>query len=207
MNQPILTIITRHMVNKRRVVFKRMLESIACMGGRIQHLIVNDDKEIGHKYISNLVIANRNKAIGKYIWFLDDDDVCTCPQLPEIIGRIDTCVNPDLIMTRSMIYHQGIFPLDAYWKKDIGVYPIKAVSIMTPIVKREIFVKAIQNIQGHTHQIDTFYFIGIQAIHRLKPLKVYYLDYVIGWQPLKLSTRGEKITDDIDNYIHFGVKV
>jgi len=193
-------------MNKRKIVFRRMLESIACMRNKIQFMVIPDDKEIGHKYVSRLLINKREEAIGKYIWFLDDDDVCTCPQLPEIVLRIDACLSPDLIMTRSMIFHHGIFPLDIYWKKDIGIYPIKAVSIMTPIVKRDIFIKAITNIEGHTHQVDTHYFIGIQAIHRLQPLKTYYLDYVIGWQPIKLSTNSEISLSKIDNYVQFGVK-
>jgi len=205
MIEPILTIITRHMMNKRKIVFRRMLESIAGMKD-IQHLIIEDNQEIGHKYISKLVIANREKVIGKYVGWIDDDDVCTCPQLPQLIQRIDEVHNPDLIMARSMIYHWGIFPKDEYWGKDISVYPIKAVSIMTPIAKRQLFIDAVPMIAGHTHQVDTAYFQGIQAIHRRTPLKVYYLNYIIGWQPLKLSTGSEIDIPKTEKYIQFGVK-
>jgi hypothetical protein len=196
------------MVKKRAVSILRMKESIAHFDrNKVQHLIINDTKEIGHIHVSELVIQNKTDAKGAFIWFLDDDDVCTCPQLPAILERI-LIKHPetDLIMTRSMIYRHGLFPIDIHWNaKNIMSYPEKAVSIMTPIVKREIFIEAIDKIRGHTHLIDTMYFKGIQDYQRKKrPLNVYHLDYIIGWQPYKLSTKGESIMSD-DLFIQYGI--
>ena len=75
---------------------------------------------------------------------------------------------------------------------------------MTPIAKNAIFRKAIPKILNHTHLIDTMYFKGIQEIDRTKPLNVYYLNYLIGWQPLKLSTKAMPKRDEVQDYIDYG---
>lgn len=53
----------------------------------------------------------------RYVWLLDDDDVCIRPTLIAELKAIDAAHDPDVIMLRMDHGPRGVLPDDGYWGK------------------------------------------------------------------------------------------
>lgn len=202
---PILTIVTRHMPRKRKRVITRMLESIDFMKDNAQKQIIIDDKEIGHPYAASLVVKAKGEVTGDYVWLLDDDDECSCPQMIFLLQRIKKHVNPDLIMARCLLNHDNVMPEDKVWNlKNIQVIQPKQIPMPAMIMKNELYQKTIDAIQGHDSRLDWYLMERLQQVDKESPLVIYWLDVIVMRQQTKLSQRSESSRIDVSDVILFG---
>jgi hypothetical protein len=79
-----------------------------------QTLLV-DDAARGIGWASRNMAAYAPNLVGKYIWVLDDDDVCIYPPLVEELKFIVADSDPDVIMVRMDHGMGRILPEDLMW--------------------------------------------------------------------------------------------
>lgn len=108
---------------------------------------------------------------GRYIWCLDDDDVCIRPTLVAELKAIATEHNPDVVMVR-MDHGQGrILPDDAHWQRP----PVMSfVGASAFIVRRDVW-------QRHAHAYGTARYTSdfdfISQVYAADP-EIYWHDVV-----------------------------
>ena len=80
-----------------------------------QQTLLIDDVGIG------VVAANTQLATfaptGRYVWLLDDDDLCVYPGLVADVLALEAERNPELIMVRFDHDYLGVLPEPAYWQR------------------------------------------------------------------------------------------
>lgn len=209
MNDPILTVITRHMPSKRGVLICRMNESLDPIRDQIQHLIIEDTVCSGLRGASELLVARKAEAIGEWVLILDDDDTFTCPQLPAVLRRISETINPNLIIAKHYIPLFGILPDKEHWQsKDILSFQLATIGMPGFIMRNDLFQEFIPNICDADIQVDWKLFRSIQSVWTERQFKSYWLDLLVMVQPVKLDCRDETglCLSTKDKNILFGVE-
>lgn len=199
---PILTVLVRHMVNKRKHSYRRMLDSIHPMISchAVQLLTIKDELESGHPYVTQMMIARGDEIKGDYVWLLDDDDVGTCCNLHTLVKRVSERHDPDLIICRSLIANRGLMPCDKLWGKPLKNYPEVSMPMPSMIVKTRLWRKCIPACALLPKRVDWHLFCEIRNHNP----KVYYLNALTAWQHTKNSTRGEGGISDDDKAVLYG---
>ena len=143
MDNPILTIVTRHLAN-RSEAFARLKETINLWGNTFQHVVYVDKVGLGWLKCSQVLDEHKDDVDGHYVWILDDDDVCTCPNLPQILNRLKAKYDPDIILVRNLLMHPHkgtiIFPSDELWaEKKPDNFVIGSMGSSNVIVKNDVY--------------------------------------------------------------------
>lgn len=135
MAAPFLEIITR--CYKRPEMLQRNIASLKTQtnGDFIQTFLV-DNEGRGVGWAQENMANYAPQFTGRYIWILDDDDMCTRDTLVSELMAIDHVHDPDLIMVRMDHGSRSILPDNRHWEQspEHGFIGCSAY-----IVKREVW--------------------------------------------------------------------
>lgn len=130
-----LEILTRHC--DRPGLLKRNQESLAAMTSHdwTQTLLI-DDEGRGVPWANANLGEYAPHLVGDYVWILDDDDVCTCPELVDELKAIVAASAPHVIVVRGQIAHLETVPDDRHWKS----FPQRGqISMSSLVVRRDVW--------------------------------------------------------------------
>lgn len=211
--KPILTVVTRHMPNHRPLCLARLNESLDPMRQFIQHLVVEDKDAGGLRRSGELVVAQKEKVKGHFVWILDDDDECTCAHLPQILERAKDIVNPDVIIVRGWYQLHGILPTNKHWiTKNIhefippvpGTTDDTAIGMPGFILRNEVYQRHIDIVATVDKWLDQALLSSIQQGAKEYKYKVYYIDILVMRQAVGGGGRPEKFHDPTQVQIVYG---
>jgi len=180
-----LTIITRHLPQRSNADLQRCIDSLTPFKDKIQHLIIVDEICNGMAACMRNVTAKTGGSggdviKGRYVWFLDDDDYCTYPELADKIMEIERSDFPDLIIAK--ILREGvIYPPEEVWvQKNIQSFKRCTLGLSNLILRRNLYHKYIPIMTNiDKYDSDWYMFEKIQEDDKKAKLEVYFLDEII----------------------------
>jgi hypothetical protein len=192
------------MPSKRRLVFKRMCESIQPILPYIQHVVVIDKQCTGLKNAGHLVFKNRDKVKGYYVLMVDDDDELTCCNLPFILERARNVADPDIIIVRTYLENYGIFPSKEKWQeKNIMNFPECSLSTSNYIFKNSIWNRHLHILTEYEELNDWHFFNNVtQSVNEFKYSHL-FLDVMVIRQQYESMRSPERQFDEITRKIIF----
>lgn len=136
----------------------------------VQTLMI-DEIGIGIGAAAEAMAAHAPCLTGRFIWVLDDDDMCIRPTLVEELQAIDDDEGPDVIMLKMDHGPLGILPDDNHWQRP-PVYGYIGVSAF--VVRRELWQQHAPALRpGQYHSDHRF----IASVFEARP-KVYWFDVI-----------------------------
>ena len=123
-DMPTLEVLTR--CYKRPTMLEANKASVKTLGEDVLHSFVVDDVGLG--IAESYRQLARIEPLGRYLWILDDDDVCIYPGLADDVRRISQQHNPDVIIVRMDHGPRGILPDDDHWQQapELGYIGVSA---------------------------------------------------------------------------------
>lgn len=114
-NQPFLSIMTR--CYKRPNALAVNMAALAKQTDQdFEQVFLVDETGMGLLYANGQFFRHRNRAKGRYVLMLDDDDMLTDPKAIEKL-RLATQSNPDAVFFQFNCGEFGILPDDAHWQE------------------------------------------------------------------------------------------
>lgn len=99
MNKPFLSIVTR--CHRRPVMLEKNIHSVAMQTDKdIEQVFLVDFVGRGLLWANKQLFEHRDKAVGDYIYILDDDCLLICPEFVELLKETAK-TKPSVIMVRS----------------------------------------------------------------------------------------------------------
>lgn len=121
-----------------------------------------DDVGRGVPWANRMLGRYADRLEGDYIWVLDDDDECICPNMVAELRALAQVHAPDVIYVRAEMGHYGVMPPDAYWQH---APVLNKIGMSNFVVRREVY-------QAHAdawpYQIAGDYAF-ISAVHAATP--------------------------------------
>jgi hypothetical protein len=115
MTRPFIEIVTRHWPTPRRQgLLARQQASLAALTEKdwVQTLLIDPHgRGIGASHLR----LRDFEPHGRYVYVLDDDDVCA---LPDLLHHARLCVPADLIVMRMRHADWGILPGPQHWERE-----------------------------------------------------------------------------------------
>jgi hypothetical protein len=195
---PTITIITRHLVSRGSECLNRCLDSVSSFAHEIQHIIVPDHIGVGWAGSIKNVVNACDKISGKWVWMLDDDDVCTSPDLPRQIESIDEIMTDlQIIIARSKLRSAKsedgykVYPPEELFKQEnITVFKISTIGMPNYILRQDLFKKyipfgATRDVREHDWWIMEEIIKDDKHMH----FETYFWDKVIMRQPTQSHGR------------------
>lgn len=110
-----LEVLTR--TYKRPTLLAQNQASVAALGNDVRHTILRDEVGIGCG-AANARLA-QFAPLGKYVWLLDDDDLCTYPELVQDLQYLDWLHGEPAAFIVRMDHGQymGVLPNKADWEQ------------------------------------------------------------------------------------------
>ena len=189
-HNPILTIVTRHMPRTRAKELIRLKTSLKSMKVSIQHLIVEDPNSGGLHRSAELIRETGDKVEGRYVWILDDDDICSDIKLASKIEALHDFEAPDIIVVKTKLRQQNpgggpgsIFylPYEETWKrKDMASFDIGNIACPGFIVTQALYKELIIEF-GNTERlncVDWPYLKAVRDAALSRNLQVHWLDTI-----------------------------
>jgi len=135
---PFLEIITR--TCKRPALLAANEASIRRQtDGDYVHTILEDQVGLGIGQAQMQLAGYASQLRGRYVWILDDDDMCTRPGLvAELKAIAAQDGEPELIMMRMDHGPRGVLPDDLHWQ---GPPVCGFIGISAYVVRRDVFVR------------------------------------------------------------------
>lgn len=135
-----------------------------------QTLLV-DDVGIG-VVAANALLADFTPT-GRYVWALDDDDLCVYDDLVQDVANIERALNPGAIFVRFDHGWLGVLPRDAFWRTRPERGNIGGSGV---IVRRDVWMECRE--RWATGQYSSDYDF-VAAVHDAAP-SLYWLDVIAG---------------------------
>jgi hypothetical protein len=150
-------------------------------------LIVDDERRGVAWAVGNLRTV---EATGDYVWVLDDDDICSWPQLVDDLKRTAEEADwPDVIMVRALHERYGLLPSDDHWEQP----PVLGnIGTSCYVVRREVW-NAHRAAWVERYDGD-FYFV--EHLWQQPGLRWYWLNVIAAYYPQQSIGAAESDTAD-----------
>lgn len=140
---PLLEVLTRTLVGRERLLGENQASLTALETGPgatwVQSLLP-DPVGRGVPWANVRMRREGGRLAGRYVWVLDDDDVCVYPRLVMDLATIVGDYAPDVVMVQ-MDHGEGmgVLPPAALWgRRALG---LGLVGVSAPIVRREVWAE------------------------------------------------------------------
>ena len=192
MKEPILTIVTRHMVGKRTKQLERLQGSLSIVRQDMsQNLIIPDSVQAGLYESAKLMVAQKEEAKGYYVWILDDDDICSYPALPYHLETIRQDYDSDVIVVKHLIRKfegtEHILPEEKIWvERNFQGFVRGNIGCPGFIVKNWIYKEFIHHFAINIKScLDWHYLAAVRDAILKDGLSTYWLDAIAMEVPKK----------------------
>jgi hypothetical protein len=145
-----LEVITRTMPGRADLLANNVASLEAQTDGDWQQLIIRDEVGRGVGWAQEQIAEHAPALYGRYIWILDDDDMCTLTTLVAELKHIVKYHDPDVIMLRMDHGSRGILP-PAGWR---GMPVCGRIGCSAYVVRRETFQKHAGAFRSARYQSD-----------------------------------------------------
>lgn len=133
---PFLEIVTRHLATRPNMLAANQASIEAQTDADWVQTLLIDEVGRGVPWANVNLGRYAPRLEGKYIWVLDDDDVCMCDKLVADVKAIVREHDPDVVMMRADHDRLGILPSARNWKR----YPVKTgIGMSNFIVRRAVW--------------------------------------------------------------------
>jgi hypothetical protein len=113
------------------------------------------------------------QPVGRYVWVLDDDDLCMYDDLVHDLRKLETTKRPDVVFVRFDHGWLGVLPDDHRWRKQPDRGRIGGSGV---IVRRDLWVHCCHQWRTGLYESDYDF---VQAVYRAAS-SPHWLDVVAG---------------------------
>lgn len=144
---PLLTIVTRHLPRRERLLAVCRASIDMQTDQDLQHLVIVDNVGRGLSWANRQFVAHADEVRGDYVFILDDDDRLV---RDDFVASIREVAGPKLIVVR--MDHQRregghiepfVLPKSGDWGR--GCPPFASIGVSAVVVRRDVWVEAIED--------------------------------------------------------------
>ena len=174
---PFLDIVTRTIPGRERLLARNMASLRALRDPDWSQRIIMDADRRGVAWaVGNLATV---PAAGAWVWILDDDDLCTDPDLIGVLKAAAAAADPDVIMVRVDHGDHGLMPPAPRWRRQ----PARGWCSCPNVITRADVWDQYRAGWSESYSGDFDYMAGLWAAG----LRWAWLDRVVARQPAALN--------------------